>query len=78
MALLCDLGLVIRPEGGERKGNSYRLHPLAAKYQSHDDLVKAFRQAVAEIKAGTLPSLSLPRYTVAPPAEGTGRNLQVA
>lgn len=78
MAPLCDLGLVIRPEGGERKGNSYRLHPLAAKYQSHGDLEKAFRQALVDIKAGNLPNLDLPRYAVAPPAEGTGPNLQVA
>jgi len=78
MGPLCDLALVIRPEGGERGGNSYRLHPLAAKYESHEDMEKAFRQALADIKASTLPNLNLPRYTVAPPSEGVGPNLQVA
>lgn len=32
--------------------NSYRLHPLAAKYASHDDMEKAFRAALADIEAG--------------------------
>ncbi|MFJ9041422.1 hypothetical protein ACIRF8_33265 [Streptomyces sp. NPDC102406] len=77
LAPLCDLGIVLRPDGGERKGNSYRLHPLAAKYESHDAMEQAFRNALVDMKAGALPTLKLPQYTVAPPTEGRPK-LQVA
>lgn len=78
MAPLCDLNIVLRPkneDGG--KGNSYRLHPLAAKYASPEDMENSFRQAIASIKAGDLPNLKLPSYASVPPAEGRP-NLQVA
>lgn len=77
MAPLCDLKIVLRPRSEERNGNSYRLHPLAAKYESHEAMEAAFRQALRDIKAGELPNLRLPAYVIAPPAEGRP-NLQVA
>ncbi|WP_329583546.1 hypothetical protein [Streptomyces sp. NBC_01361] len=78
IAPLCDLNIVLRPkneDGG--KGNSYRLHPLAAKYASPEDMEASFRQAIKSIKAGELPNLKLPSYASVPPAEGRP-NLQVA
>ncbi|GGT75219.1 hypothetical protein ACFTXM_49185 [Streptomyces sp. NPDC056930] len=77
MAPLCDLHIVLRPSSDGRGGNSYRLHPLAAKYKSHDDMEAAFRHTLQAIKAGELPNLKLPSYVSAPPSEGRP-NLQVA
>ena len=77
MAPLCDWRIVLRPRGEERDGNSYRLHPLAAKYESHEAMEAAFRRALRDIKAGELPNLQLPAYVIAPPTEGRP-NLQVA
>ncbi|GGP80223.1 hypothetical protein [Streptomyces melanogenes] len=70
MGALGDLKIVLRPPAGGRHGNSYRLHPLAAKYQSTQDMETAFRQALTDIKNGDLPNLRLPAYTTAPPAAG--------
>ncbi|WP_326594247.1 hypothetical protein [Streptomyces sp. NBC_01294] len=78
MAPLCDLNIVLRPRTEERNGNSYRLHPLAAKYESHDAMEAAFRDTLVRIQTGDLPNLKLPTYHQAPPAP-TGRpKLQVA
>lgn len=78
MAPLCDLNIVLRPRTEERNGNSYRLHPLAAKYESPENMEAAFRDALVRIQAGELPNLKLPAYHQAPPAP-TGRpKLQVA
>ncbi|MGW2748464.1 hypothetical protein [Streptomyces sp. NPDC001450] len=78
IAPLCELNIVLRPQNEDgSKGNSYRLHPLAAKYASPDDMEAAFRTAIAGIKAGDLPNLKLPAYAAVPPAEGRP-NLQVA
>ncbi|GAA3475578.1 MULTISPECIES: hypothetical protein [Streptomyces] len=77
MAPLCDLKIVLRPRNEGRQGNSYRLHPLAAKYQNHDDMEAAFRHTLDAIRNGQLPNLELPSYTTAPPREGKP-NLQVA
>lgn len=78
MAPLCDLNIVLRPRSEERAGNSYSLHPLAAKYESPESMEEAFRAALVRIQAGDLPNLKLPAYHQAPPAP-TGRpKLQVA
>jgi hypothetical protein len=77
MATLCDLNLVLRPQYEGRQGNSYRLHPFAAKYESHEDMEAAIRAAVRSIKAGELPNVKLPSYASAPPAQGRAK-LQVA
>ncbi|MEV7415229.1 hypothetical protein [Streptomyces sp. NPDC089919] len=73
MAPLCRLNIVLRPRNGGRNGNSYRLHPLAAKYQSPEDMDAAFREALTRIQAGELPNLKLPSYAQAPPAPGAPR-----
>jgi hypothetical protein len=80
MAPLCDLKIVLRPQGEEREGNSYRLHPLVAKYQTHEAMEAAFRRALVEIKSGELPNLKLPSYAIAPPtsADGQRPDLHVA
>ncbi|MET9774573.1 hypothetical protein ABZ023_09900 [Streptomyces sp. NPDC006367] len=81
IAPLCELNIVLRPtneDGSRGRGNSYRLHPLAAKYASHQDMEAAFRSAIARIKAGDLPNLRLPAYRTVPPEAGTQPNLQVA
>ncbi|PJN31650.1 hypothetical protein CG747_44160 [Streptomyces sp. CB02959] len=80
IAPLIDLKIVLRPQNEDgSKGNSYSLHPLAAKYASHQDMETAFRKALATIKAGDLPNLRLPSYAAVPPTESDGRpNLQVA
>ncbi|MFE2340222.1 hypothetical protein ACFXCR_11920 [Streptomyces sp. NPDC059431] len=78
MAPLCELNIVLRPRSGERNGNSYRLHPLAAKYETPEGMEAAFHDTLARIQAGDLPNLKLPAYSQAPPTT-TGRpNLQVA
>ncbi|MCB5165642.1 hypothetical protein LG634_12455 [Streptomyces bambusae] len=79
MTPLCELNLVLRPRSEERNGNSYRLHPLAAKYETPEVMDEAFRAALDRIRAGDLPSLRLPAYQQAPPAP-TGRRpkLQIA
>ncbi|MGW1764045.1 hypothetical protein ACWCQL_08145 [Streptomyces sp. NPDC002073] len=79
MAPLCELNIVLRPRSGERRGNSYRLHPLAAKYESSEAMEAAFRTALARMQADDLPTLKLPTYRQAPPAS-TGRpaKLQLA
>lgn len=81
IAPLCELNIVLRPkneEGSRGKGNSYRLHPLASKYESPQDMEAAFRAAIASIKAGDLPHLKLPSYRAVPPAAAGQPNLQVA
>ncbi|MFJ6501405.1 hypothetical protein OG280_40850 (plasmid) [Streptomyces virginiae] len=78
MAPLCDLNIVLRPRSEERNGNSYRLHPLAAKYESPEAMEAAFRAALARIQAGDLPNLKLPTYQQAPPARAGRPKLQVA
>ncbi|MEU3664619.1 hypothetical protein AB0E77_33550 [Streptomyces sp. NPDC032940] len=78
IAPLCELNIVLRPKNEDgSKGNSYRLHPLAAKYADLEDMEAAFRTAIAGIKAGDLPNLKLPAYAAVPPAEGRPK-LQVA
>ncbi|MET9396092.1 hypothetical protein [Kitasatospora sp. NPDC002965] len=67
MAPLCELNIVLRPPSEQRDGNSYRLHPLAAKYESHEAMEAAFREALTLIQAGRLPVLRLPSYQIAPP-----------
>lgn len=71
IAPLCELNIVLRPKNEDgSKGNSYRLHPLAAKYASTQDMEAAFRTTIARIKAGDLPNLKLPAYAAVPPAQG--------
>ncbi|GGX80279.1 hypothetical protein [Streptomyces minutiscleroticus] len=71
IAPLCELNIVLRPKNEDgSKGNSYRLHPLAAKYASTQDMEAAFRTTIARIKAGDLPHLKLPAYAAVPPAQG--------
>ncbi|HBF84943.1 MAG TPA: hypothetical protein DD420_34955 [Streptomyces sp.] len=78
MAPLCDLNIVLRPRSDDgRQGNSYKLHPFAAKYASSEDMEAAFRRAILAIKAGELPNIKLPAYAAAPPSEGRP-DLQVA
>ncbi|WP_432088478.1 hypothetical protein [Streptomyces sp. bgisy095] len=67
---LFELNIVLRPQGEKREGNSYRLHPLAAAYDSIDAMHEAFQQAVKDMGNGDLPVLNLPEYQSAPPAEG--------
>ncbi|MET9930385.1 MULTISPECIES: hypothetical protein [unclassified Streptomyces] len=67
---LFELNIVLRPQGEKREGNSYRLHPLAARYDSIDAMHEAFQQAVTDMKNGNLPVLNLPEYQSAPPAQG--------
>ncbi|MEV7123751.1 hypothetical protein [Kitasatospora griseola] len=79
MAPLCELKIVLRPQGEQRDGNRYRLHPCAAKYESAEALEDAFREALALMKARKLPALRLPTYQIAPPPAGTERpDLRVA
>ncbi|MGW4815206.1 hypothetical protein ACWEPB_26675 [Kitasatospora cineracea] len=73
LAALCDLNIVLRPPGDQRDGNSYTLHPFAARYTSSEAMEDAFRQALADIKSGELPNLLLPSYTSAPPAPSDGK-----
>ncbi|MGW8954700.1 hypothetical protein [Streptomyces sp. NPDC055709] len=81
MAPLCELNIVLRPRNEARnegrQGNSYRLHPLVAKYASHADMEAAFLYTLESIKGGELPAPNLPKYTAAPPPQGPP-NLQVA
>ncbi|MFC8176281.1 hypothetical protein [Streptomyces sp. NPDC057325] len=67
---LFEINLVLRHQAEERGGNKYRLHPLAAKYDSIDAMHEAFQQAVEDMKNGDLAVLNLPEYQSAPPAEG--------
>uniref|UniRef100_UPI003F496F80 hypothetical protein n=1 Tax=Streptomyces sp. CA-136453 TaxID=3240050 RepID=UPI003F496F80 len=78
MNQLCDLNLVLRPRSEERTGNSYRLHPLAAKYDSEESMEDAFRNTLTRIKAGDLPNLKLPTYVQAPPTTPAPPKLRVA
>ncbi|MGW6877739.1 hypothetical protein ACWGVR_10540 [Streptomyces xanthophaeus] len=78
MAPLCELNIVLRPRSEERNGNSYRLHPLAAKYESPENMEAAFRAALIRIQSGDLPNLKLPTYHQAPPAPTGKPKLQVA
>ncbi|MER5352623.1 hypothetical protein ABT093_20100 [Kitasatospora sp. NPDC002551] len=79
MAPLCELNIVLRPPSETRDGNTYRLHPLVAKYENHEAMEEAFREALRLIKARKLPVLRLPSYQVAPPDPTEGKpDLQVA
>ncbi|WP_189852410.1 hypothetical protein [Streptomyces omiyaensis] len=70
LAPLFDLGVVLRGRSEERGGNRYRLHPLAAKYDSIESMNAAFAQALEDMRAGRLAMLDIPEYQTAPPAEG--------
>jgi len=78
MEPLFKRNLVLRSGGGERGGNRYRLHPLAAKYSSIEEMEAAFRKALKDMQEDRLPSLLLPEYRAVPPAEGTQPNLRIA
>ncbi len=78
MAPLCELNIVLRPQSEHRDGNSYRLHPLAAKYESAEAMEGAFREAMVLMKTRELPPLRLPTYQIAPPAGDEKPNLRVA
>ncbi|MDQ0847682.1 hypothetical protein [Streptomyces sp. V1I6] len=67
---LFELNIVLRRRAGERGGNRYRLHPLAAKYDSIESMEAAFTQALEDMKSGRLPTINVPEYRAAPPAEG--------
>lgn len=77
IASLCDLNIVLRPRSEGRQGSSYRLHPLVAKYESHESMEAAFRHTLVSMQSGDLPNLKLPSYVAAPPTEGRP-NLRVA
>ncbi|MET9657249.1 hypothetical protein [Streptomyces sp. NPDC006510] len=70
MEPLFELNLVLRSRAEGRGGNRYRLHPLAAKYESVTEMEAAFACALEEMKSGKLPTIQLPEYRAAPPAEG--------
>ncbi|AJF70354.1 hypothetical protein [Streptomyces vietnamensis] len=70
LAPLFDLNFVLRRQAEERGGNRYRLHPLAAKYDSIDSMEEAFQQALEDMRAGRLPVLKAPEYQTAPPTKG--------
>ncbi|MFF3731025.1 hypothetical protein ACFYXM_12045 [Streptomyces sp. NPDC002476] len=78
---LFDLKIVLRSSGESgRRGNRYRLHPLAVRYDSDEAMKAAVAQAFVDMKAGRLPGLQLPEYKTAPPAAGgqTGPKLRIA
>ncbi|MEU6867016.1 hypothetical protein ABZ924_27800 [Streptomyces sp. NPDC046876] len=72
------MNIVLRPCSEERNGNSYWLHPLAAKYETPEAMEAAFRAALVRIQAGELPNMKLPTYHQAPPAPKGRPKLQVA
>ncbi|MFE8941041.1 hypothetical protein ACFYNX_26605 [Streptomyces sp. NPDC007872] len=75
---LVELNIVLRAPGGVgKKGNTYCLHPLAAKYESMDALEAGWHQALLDMRAGRLVGLNLPEYQTVPPDEGNPR-LRVA
>ncbi|MFB8441229.1 hypothetical protein ACFC7A_19505 [Streptomyces niveus] len=79
MAPLRELNIVLRPVSEDgRQGNSYRLHPFAAKYDSHTSMENAFKEALSQIKAGELPNLKLPKYSSTPPTAEGPPKLRVA
>jgi DNA-binding transcriptional MocR family regulator len=78
MEPLFERNLVLRSGGGERGGNRYRLHPLAAKYSSVDEMKAAFAKALADMREGRLPTLLLPEYQAVPPTEGGQPDLRIA
>ena len=78
MEPLFDLNLVLRSQGEERGGNRYRLHPLAMKYSSVEEMEAAFAHALNEMRTGRLPTLNLPEYNTVPPAESGQRGLRIA
>ncbi|MEU6070601.1 hypothetical protein ABZ864_40720 [Streptomyces sp. NPDC047082] len=78
MEPLFDRNLVLRSGGGERGGNRYRLHPLAAKYSSTDEMEAAFAKALKDMQAGRLPGLILPEYQAVPPSGGAQPELRIA
>ncbi|MFJ8871196.1 hypothetical protein ACIRD6_36265 [Streptomyces sp. NPDC102473] len=67
---LFELNLVLRSRAEERGGNRYRLHPLAAKYETVQDMEAAFASALKDMKSGKLPSINLPEYRSVPPTDG--------
>lgn len=78
MEPLFDLNLVLRSPGEERGGNRYRLHPLAAKYSSMEEMEAALAHALNEMRAGRLPGLNLPEYCAVPPSESGQPGLRIA
>ncbi|MEV6676373.1 hypothetical protein AB0N09_05810 [Streptomyces erythrochromogenes] len=69
---LVEVNIVLRAPGGVgKKGNTYCLHPLAAKYESSEAMEAGWRQALLDMKAGRLVGLNLPEYQTVPPAEGS-------
>ncbi|MER5966827.1 hypothetical protein [Streptomyces sp. NPDC002057] len=68
---LFELNIVLRSKAEEgRGGNRYKLHPLAATYDSIDSMTAAFAQALEDMRAGRLATLNLPEYRAVPPVEG--------
>ncbi|MFE4829810.1 hypothetical protein [Streptomyces sp. NPDC056672] len=78
MEPLFDLKLVLRSPGEERGGNRYSLHPLAAKYDSMEEMEAAFAHALGEMQAGRLPALNLPEYSAVPPSVSGQPGLRIA
>ncbi|MFC8953675.1 hypothetical protein ACFT8P_13735 [Streptomyces sp. NPDC057101] len=70
---LFELNIVLRSKAEAeegRGGNRYKLHPLAATYDSIESMTAAFAQALEDMRAGRLAPLNLPEYQTVPPAEG--------
>jgi DNA-binding transcriptional ArsR family regulator len=78
MEPLFEANLVLRSRGEERGGNRYKLHPLACKYGSMEEMETAFAAALADMKTGKLPGINLPEYQTVPPAEGAQPDLRIA
>ncbi|MFB7896147.1 hypothetical protein ACFC1B_07430 [Streptomyces xiamenensis] len=74
---LCEINLLLRPDGEKRAGNRYRLHPWAAKYENPDKMADAIRQATADIQAGRLATPLIPAYIHAPLAKPGRPDLRV-
>ncbi|MFI8944077.1 hypothetical protein [Streptomyces syringium] len=77
MEPLFELNIVLRSQAEGRGGNSYKLHPLASKYESAQEMEAAFARALQDMRAGRLPHVNLPEYRATPPAEGHP-NLRIA
>ncbi|MEV0604646.1 hypothetical protein AB0I82_35850 [Streptomyces sp. NPDC050315] len=78
LAPLRELNVVLRTDSEKRGGNSYYVHPLAAKYESFEAMEAAIAKALHEMKAGRLARLRVPMYDAAPPRPEGGPVLRVA